>query len=73
MTAIESLPGYTEAEAMAARRGNNIVDLLSAYMLGYAKGAMPDYMAETPQPGDTVLRSEADWAALRDELHGDAR
>lgn len=73
MTMVESLPGYAEAEAMAERRGSNIIDLLSAYMAGYARGAAPDYMMDTPQPGDTVLRSEDDWLALRAELHGSER
>lgn len=61
MTAVESLPDYTEAETMAARRDNN------------TKGVMFDYMSETPQPDDTVLCSETDWAVLRDELHGGAK
>lgn len=65
MTAIESLPAYREAEVAAKRRGENLGSLIDAFLAGYARGAA------TPQPGDTVLRDEADWRMLRDEMHGE--
>jgi len=73
MTAIESLPAYREAEAAAERRGDNLGSLIDAFLAGYAKGAAKSDFAATPQPGDTVLRDEADWRKLRDELHGENR
>ena len=39
MTMIESLPGYAEAEAVAKVRGSNVVDMVSAYLVGIAAGA----------------------------------
>lgn len=70
MTAIESLPAYREAEVAAKRRGENLGSLIDAFLAGYARGAATNSLAATPQPGDTVLRDEADWRMLRDEMHG---
>lgn len=71
MTAIESLPAYREAEVAAKRRGENLGSLIDAFLAGYARGAATNSLAATPQPGDTVLRDEADWRMLRDEMHGE--
>ena len=68
MTAIESLPAYREAEVAAKRRGENLGSLIDAFLAGYARGAATNSLAATPQPGDTVLRDEADWRMLRDEI-----
>ena len=48
MTAIESLPGYSEAEAVAKARGSNLVDMISAYLAGIAAGGDPVTVMRTP-------------------------
>ena len=47
------------------------IESLPAFLAGYARGAATNSLAATPQPGDTVLRDEADWRMLRDEMHGE--
>lgn len=68
MTAVESLPGYAEAEAMAEKRGTNLLDLLSAFMAGYAKGAEPDYMSDDVLPGEVVCHTPEETRALMDAI-----
>ena len=48
MTMIESLPGYAEAEAVAKARGSNVVDMVSAYLVGIAAGGDTATVMRTP-------------------------
>ena len=48
MTTIESLPGYTDAEAVSKARGSNLVDMVSAYLAGVAAGGDAVAVMHTP-------------------------
>lgn len=60
MTAVESLPAYAEAEAVARRRGDNLISLLNAYLAGYAAGNTP----ERDERGYPVLRVNPDYPGI---------
>ena len=40
MTAVESLPAYASAEAVAKSRGDNLISMINAYLAGYATGGL---------------------------------
>lgn len=39
MTTVESLPIYAQAEAVAQRKGDNLLNMINAYLTGYVAGA----------------------------------
>lgn len=60
---------YVAADVAAHREGSSIYQELVEFLQGRTK---PDYLATTPQPGDIILRTEADWNALRADILGSA-
>ncbi|MBT1175183.1 hypothetical protein JS530_06685 [Bifidobacterium sp. LC6] len=73
MTMVESLPAYASAEAVAKRKGDNLISLLNAYLAGYASAGTPVDDAAMGKvlhalPTDTVLRTDADFDAFEREV-----
>ena len=60
---------YVAADAAAHREGSSIYQELVKFLQSRTK---PDYLSSTPQPGDTVLRTENDWGAFRADILGGA-
>ena len=60
---------YVAADAVAHREGSSIYQELVKFLQSRTK---PDYLSSTPQPGDTVLRTENDWDAFRADILGGA-
>ncbi|TPF91631.1 hypothetical protein BW14_11870 [Bifidobacterium sp. UTBIF-68] len=76
MTAVESLPAYASAEAVAKRKGDNLISIINAYLAGYASAGAPINAETTGKtlhalPSDTVLRTDADFDAFEREVLGD--
>lgn len=76
MTAVESLPAYASAEAVAKSKGDNLISIINAYLAGYASAGAPIDAETTGKtlhalPSDTVLRTDADFDAFEREVLGD--
>lgn len=52
VTIVESLPAYASAEAVARRKGDNLISLLNAYLAGYASGGMGARETDAPVDAD---------------------
>lgn len=52
MTAVESLPAYASAEAVARRNGDNLLGLINAYLAGYASAGINAYADDVPVDDD---------------------
>ncbi|QOL32872.1 hypothetical protein [Bifidobacterium eulemuris] len=67
MTAVESLPRYAEAEALARSRGVDLISLLGAYVSGYADSGTPAYALDNA-PGEVVCKSPSEARSYMDTI-----